>query len=58
MDEWIRLEEIAQELKIPIRTIHYYKQQNGFPETYKFGKRHVRVKRDDYERWKAQQIET
>jgi len=23
MDEWIRMEDIAQELKIPVRTIYY-----------------------------------
>lgn len=57
MDEWVRLDEIAQELKIPIRTIYYYKQQHGFPDTYKFGSRHIRVKKDAYEHWKAQQIE-
>jgi excisionase family DNA binding protein len=58
MDEFIRMDEIAKELKIPVRTIYYLKEQEGFPETYRFGARHVRVKRDAYERWKAQQIET
>ncbi|MFM8154529.1 MAG: helix-turn-helix transcriptional regulator [Actinomycetes bacterium] len=57
MDEWIRMEDIAQELKIPVRTIYYFKEQEGFPETYRFGARHVRVKRDAYERWKAQHLE-
>lgn len=57
MDEWVRMEDIAKELKIPVRTILHYKEQEGFPETYRFGSRHVRVKRDAYERWKAQHIE-
>ena len=40
-----------------VRTIYYFKEQEGFPETYRFGARHVRVKRDAYERWKAQHLE-
>lgn len=57
MDEWVRMEDIAKELKIPVRTILSYKAKEGFPETYRFGSRHVRVKKDAYERWKSQHIE-
>jgi hypothetical protein len=55
-DEWILLKQISDELKIPERTLLYYKQLGDFPDVYRFGK-HRRVKRSDFESWKAQHLE-
>ena len=52
-DEWVLLKEMSDELKISERTLLYYKQQGDFPDVYRFGKKHRRVKRSDYESWKA-----
>lgn len=52
MSEWLSLSEIATDLNIPIRTIHFYRQRGDFP-AYRFGKRTLRVRREDYDMWKA-----
>ena len=54
--EYVLLKEISQELKIPERTLLFYLSKGDFPAVYKFG-RHRRVKRSDYESWKAQHLE-
>jgi predicted DNA-binding transcriptional regulator AlpA len=56
-DEWILLKEISEELKIPERTLRYYQKLGDFPDVYRFGKRHMRFKRSDFESWKAQHLE-
>lgn len=56
-EEWLVLKDIADELRIPERTLLYYHQQGDFPTVYRFGQRHRRVKRSDYENWKSQKIE-
>ena len=56
-DEWVLLKEISEELKIPERTLRYYQKLGDFPDVYRFGKRHMRVKRSDFESWKAQHLE-
>ena len=50
-EDWLSLKQIASELQIPERTLHYYKSQGDFPEIFKFGARHQRVRRADFERW-------
>jgi DNA-binding transcriptional MerR regulator len=56
-EEWLLLKEIADELKIPERTLLYYREQGDFPDVYRFGKKHRRVKKSDYETWKSQKLE-
>jgi predicted DNA-binding transcriptional regulator AlpA len=56
-DEWVLLREMSDDLKIPERTLLYYRQQGDFPEVYRFGKKHIRVKRSDYEAWKKEHLE-
>ena len=56
-DEWGLLKEISDELRIPERTLLYYKDQGDFPDVYRFGKKHRRVKKSDYESWKDQHLE-
>ena len=55
--EWILFKEISEELKIPERTLLYYQKMGDFPEVYRFGKKHRRVQRSDFESWKAQHLE-
>jgi hypothetical protein len=57
MDEFISLKDIAEELIIPLRTIQFYRETGDFPACYRFGKRHLRVKRADFENWKLEQVE-
>jgi predicted DNA-binding transcriptional regulator AlpA len=56
MSEWISLEKISDDLGISIRTIVYYKDTQDFPPVYRIGKRHLRVKSDDYQNWLSQRI--
>jgi excisionase family DNA binding protein len=55
-DEFLTIKEISDELQIPERTLLYYKQQGDFPDVYRFGKKHRRVKKSDFEAWKAQKL--
>jgi excisionase family DNA binding protein len=55
--KWMKIDDIALELGIPLKTIYgYYKNGKG-PKAYKFG-RHVRVKREDFESWTASSVLT
>jgi predicted DNA-binding transcriptional regulator AlpA len=56
MSEWISLDKISDDLGISKRTIVYYKNTQDFPPVYRFGKRHLRVKSDDYQIWLSQRI--
>jgi DNA-binding transcriptional MerR regulator len=56
-DEWVLLKEISKELKIPERTLRHYQSLGQFPNVYRFGSRHMRIKRSDFESWKAQHLE-
>lgn len=56
-DEWVLLREMSDDLKIPERTLLYYRQQGDFPDVYRFGKKHIRVKRSDYGVWKKEHLE-
>ena len=54
MGKWLTLRDVAEELQIPIRTIQYYSANDAdFPRIYRFGKRHSRIERADYEAWKG-----
>ena len=55
-DEFLTIKEISDELQIPERTLLYYKQQGDFPDVYRFGKKHRRVKKSDFEAWKSQKL--
>lgn len=53
MNQWLTLQEVAQELKIPVRTIqHYSTQDPEFPQIYRFGHRNNRIERGAFEAWK------
>lgn len=55
MSNFLTLEEIADDLQIPRRTIYYFMQKGDFPETHKFG-RHKRVHIDDYVKWQRERF--
>lgn len=48
--EWLSLEQIAEELGIPLRTLYNRRSQGDGPHGYRIG-RHVRVKRADLDAW-------
>lgn len=56
-EEWISFKEISQELGIPERTLLYFKQQGDFPAVFRFGKKHRRVRVEDFSRWIAEHKE-
>lgn len=37
-EEWVSMKEISEELRIPERTLLYYKQKGDFPAVFVFGK--------------------
>jgi excisionase family DNA binding protein len=49
---WLTLDEIALDLKIPVATLYQWRSRGGGPPGHKIGK-HVRVQRRDYEAWLA-----
>ena len=55
MSNFLTLEEIADDLQIPRRTIYYFMQKGDFPVTHKFG-RHKRVHIDDYVKWQRERF--
>jgi len=52
-DEWLSLQQIADELGVPLRTLYGQRSQGIGPRGYRLGK-HVRVKRVDLDAWLAQ----
>lgn len=53
MNQWLTLQEVAQELNISVRTIqHYSRQDPEFPQVYRFGHRNSRIEREAFETWK------
>lgn len=49
-DEWLSLEDIAEELAVPVRSVYSWRSQGVAPKGYKIGK-HVRVRRSDFHDW-------
>ncbi len=54
--EWLSLEQIADELGLPLRTLYARRSRGDGPRGYRIGK-HVRVKRSDLETWLEQQAD-
>ncbi len=51
-DEWLSLEEIADELDVPIRSLYNQRTKGTGVPGYKIG-RHVRVRRSEFDAWLA-----
>lgn len=56
MAEWIGIEQLAQELGVPVRTIYAWRCRGQGPRGATFG-RHVRFRRADVEAWIQQQYD-
>ena len=54
--EWLTLDEIADELGVPVRTVYAWRTKGLAPRGYKIGK-HVRVKRADLDIWLEAQVD-
>lgn len=55
-NEWLSLEQIAEELGVPLRTLYAQRSKgNGVPG-YRIGK-HIRVRRDDLDAWLTEQAD-
>lgn len=49
-DEWIGIEQFAEELGVPVNTVYQWRYRGVAPRGAKFG-RHVRFRRSDIEAW-------
>lgn len=54
--EWLGIEELAQELGVPVRTIYAWRTKGTGPRGATFGK-HVRFRRRDVDAWIEQQFD-
>jgi excisionase family DNA binding protein len=52
-DEWIGIEQLAEEIGIPVRTIYGWRSRSEGPVGYRIG-RHVRFRRADVDAWLEQ----
>ncbi|MGY1736858.1 helix-turn-helix domain-containing protein [Geodermatophilus sp. SYSU D00684] len=52
-DEWLSLEQIAEELGLPLHTLYQQRTKGTGVPGYRIG-RHVRVRRSDLEAWLEQ----
>lgn len=53
--QWMKIDDIALELGIPVKTIYFYYKNGKAPKSYRFGK-HIRFKREDFESWTASNV--
>ncbi len=49
-EEWLSLEDIADMLHLPLRTLYNRRSIGSGPRAYRIGK-HVRVRRSDLDAW-------
>jgi excisionase family DNA binding protein len=55
-DEWIGIEQLAEEIGVPVRTIYAWRTKGTAPRGATFG-RHVRFRRADVEVWIATRLD-
>lgn len=55
-NEFIGIDELAQRLGVPVRTIYSWRVQGKGPRSATFGK-HVRYRRADVDEWIEQQFD-
>jgi excisionase family DNA binding protein len=55
-DKWLSLEDIAEELGVPVRSVYAWRSMGVAPKGYKIGK-HIRVKRSDLDAWLEQRAD-
>lgn len=56
LSEWLGPTDLADEFKVPVRTIYTWRSQGTGPKAARFGK-HLRYRRRDVEEWIANQYE-
>jgi excisionase family DNA binding protein len=54
--EWIGIEQLAEELGVPVRTIYQWRSKGSGPRGATFG-RPVRFRRSDVEKWIATRLD-
>lgn len=54
--EFLSPDDLAEELRVPVRTIYAWRYRGEGPRGIKIG-RHVRYRRDDVEAWLAAQAD-
>lgn len=54
--EWLTIEELANELDVPVRTVYAWRVKGTGPRGATFG-RHVRFRRSDVDAWIEQQFD-
>ena len=55
-DEWIGVEQLADELGVPVRTIYAWRAKKTGPRAATFGK-HLRFRRADVDAWTEAQLD-
>ena len=50
MKEFLTIDEMSNELKVPLKSLYFYFETVSRPKTYRFGK-HIRVTREDFNTW-------
>ncbi len=54
--EWIGVDDLAAELKVPVRTIYAWRTKGRGPRAATFGK-HLRFRRADVDAWIDSQLD-
>lgn len=50
MEDWYRLAEVSESMKIPLQTLYRYHREGRGPRVHKIGK-HLRVSQEDLRLW-------
>ena len=53
---WIGIEDLAEELGVPVRTIYSWRTRGKGPRAATFGK-HLRYRREDIDAWTEAQLD-
>jgi excisionase family DNA binding protein len=54
--EWLGIEDLAEELGVPVRTIYTWRAHGKGPRAARFGK-HLKFRRRDVEAWIERQMD-
>lgn len=54
--EWLSVDELADELGVPVRTVYQWRYKGTGPRAATFG-RHVRFRRADVDSWAMQRLD-
>lgn len=54
--DWVTLEELADELRVPLKTVRKWRLDGTAPPGARFGK-HIRMRRADVDAWIADRMD-